>query len=90
LGSGGFRQALNRGSAPSPGLLRNPASAPRSGERCEALHSGAAITIINFFQPILNASLLTLAPSLFQLSVVFPRDRLPLLRIMLGLRLRRR
>jgi hypothetical protein len=62
----------------------------RSGERCEALHSGAAITIINFFQPILNASLLTLAPSLFQLSVVFPQDRLPLLRIMLGLRLRRR
>jgi hypothetical protein len=54
------------------------------------VHSGAAITIINFFQPILNASLLTLAPSLFQLSVVFPRDRLPLLRIMLGLRLRRR
>jgi hypothetical protein len=51
---------------------------------------GAAIIIINFFQPILNASLLTLAPPLFQLGVVFPQDWLPLLRIMLGSRPRRR
>jgi len=71
-------------------LLRNPVSPRAAGKGVKLVHSGAAITIINFFQPILNASLLTLAPSLFQLSVVFPQDRLPLLRIMLGSRLRRR